>query len=291
MRVLVLGCQGDLGSEIMYQGEDRGLTMEGTTHSYLDVTDSAGVWHRVVETPLQPDVVVNCTAYHRVDQAEKDPKAAAAVNTDAVRGIAAACKEAGALFVTVSTDYVFDGRQERPYVEADACHPVNVYGQTKWDGEREALFSGARHLVIRTSGLFGSRFGKSSKGGDFPKRLLGWAREGKRLEVVGDLRFAPTYVPFLAGRILDLAMAGSQGLWHVTNSGEVCWAGLAEEVLRAAGVQAEVEWIPAEHLEKHGAARRPRYSVLRSERAQAPAPFYSPLLHGYVRSLVEKEAT
>ena len=174
----------------------------------------------------------------------------------------AAC-EIGALMVHVSTDYVFDGGMERAYTEADTPAPRSVYGVSKLSGENLVGGSGAAHLIVRTSGVFGLG-GSRTKGGSFPERILARARSGAALRVVDDQVLSPTYAPDLATTIVALVEGNARGLVHVTNSGEASWHGFAVATLELAGIRAHVARISTEDL--RAAAARPAYSVLASER-------------------------
>jgi dTDP-4-dehydrorhamnose reductase len=213
-----------------------------------------------------PDVVFNAAAYNNVDGAEADPAAAFTVNALGPLHLARACRAQGTLLVHVSTDYVFDGRDERPIPEERCPHPLSVYGASKLAGETLVAASGTAHLVVRTSALFGSG-GSRDKGGSFVERVLARARAGHELRVVNDQTFAPTYAPDLARALLALVEAGARGLFHVTNDGACTWHALAVASLAAAGVDAPVEPITSNALA--APARRPRYSVLEGARYRA----------------------
>jgi dTDP-4-dehydrorhamnose reductase len=229
--------------------------------SDLDLRDSSALTQAVRECGA--DLVVNAAAYNDVDGAERQPELAFAVNAQGPGQLALACEEAGARLVHVSTDYVFDGRQTRPYTEDDEPRPLGVYGASKLAGEQAVLGSRARSLVLRTSGVFGDG-GSRVKGGSFVERILARARAGEPLRVVCDQVFSPTYAPDLAGALLALLERGARGLVHVTNSGTCSWHGLAEAALRLAGSEVPLTAIRAEQLGRPAA--RPAYSVLSNER-------------------------
>lgn len=256
------GSAGQLGRELAlrFGGE---LAWAGGRDA-LDVTDARAVAELVAR--VRPDVVFNAAAYNRVDAAESEPERAFAVNALAPRALALAAREAGALVVHVSTDYVFDGAQARPYREDDPARPLSVYGESKRAGERHVLESGAEALVVRTSGVLG-RGGSAQKGGSFVDRILAQARAGKPLRVVADQRFSPTAASDLAGALLALVGLRARGLVHVTNEGSCSWHELAGAALAAAGLERPVEAITAAELRLP--ARRPAYSVLDNAHARA----------------------
>jgi dTDP-4-dehydrorhamnose reductase len=259
VRALVAGAAGQLGRELRaHLGEE--LLWAGG-RGELDVTDEAAVAALVAR--LRPDVVFNATAYNRVDAAESEPERAFAVNALAPRALAKAARDAGALLVHVSSDYVFDGASARPYLEDDPARPLSVYGASKLLGEQHVLASGAEALVVRTSGVLG-RGGSAQKGGSFVDRILAQARAGKPLRVVADQVFAPTFADELAAALIGLARRGVRGLCHVTNEGSCSWHGLAAAALAAAGLALAVEPITAAELKLP--ARRPSYSVLDTSR-------------------------
>jgi dTDP-4-dehydrorhamnose reductase len=262
VRVLVAGAHGQLGRALQARlGTRLALAAD---RAALDVTDAAAVLRMVRE--CEPELVLNAAAYNDVDGAERSPELAFAVNAEAPAHLARACEDAGAALVHVSTDYVFDGSQQRPYTERDEPRPLGVYGASKLAGERAVLGSRCASLVVRTSGVFGAR-GSRIKGGSFVERILARAREGAPLAVVCDQVFSPTYAPDLAEALLELAERKARGVVHVTNSGSCSWHALAEAALRCAGIDAPVTALRAEELGRP--ARRPPYSVLSNERSQA----------------------
>lgn len=255
MKVLVAGASGQLGQSLVHLLGER-LAWSGG-RSDLDVTDGAAVSARLHH--VRPDVVVNASAYNKVDAAQDDPESAFRVNAVAPLTLALACREIGARLVHVSTDYVFDGQKVEPYTEDDAPRPRSVYGLSKRAGELNVLSLGSPALIVRTSGVLGEG-GSRAKGGSFVERILQKARRGETLRVVDDQVFAPTYAPDLAAALWALVDAGTRGLVHVTNEGSCTWHALAQEALRAAGLPAHVE--PITSAELGLAAPRPPYSVL-----------------------------
>jgi dTDP-4-dehydrorhamnose reductase len=262
VKALVVGSRGQLGSALCALLGER-CAWAGDREE-LDVCQADAVSERL--RSVRPDVVFNATAYNAVDAAETQPALALAVNTVAVRHLALACRETGALLVHVSTDYVFDGTAQRPYTEDDAARPLNVYGVSKRAGELMALATAGEHLVVRTSGVIGLG-GSPDKGGSFVERVLARARRGEALRVVDDQVFSPTYAPDLAAALVELVELGGRGLLHVTNQGECSWHALAAHALAVAGVAAQPTAIRTAELSQ--AARRPAYSVLANARAQA----------------------
>lgn len=267
MRVVVVGAAGQLGRElvrVLPPAETVGLVRDD-----LDLHDTGAIAPTLAA--LAPDVVVNASAENRVDAAEDDATDAVAVNAVAVAAMARACRGLGALFVHVSTDYVFDGRAGRPYTEDDAPNPESAYARTKLAGELLARSLAPRHAVVRVAGLY-AHGGSRGKGGSFIDRILAQAREGRPLRVVNDQITAPTWARDVAetlARLLPRLRAGQapSGLYHVTNSGACSWYEFARTALELAGVRAEVGAVSTGELGAR--APRPAYSVLANARLAA----------------------
>jgi len=252
LRVFVTGANGMLARALIRELERRGHDAVAFGRDALDVTDAAAV-ERVVRESA-PDVVVQCAAYTRVDDAENDEATAFAVNAEATRNVARACRAVGARLVYPSTDYVFDGRASAPYRPDHPTAPLNAYGRTKLAGEEAAREAGD-WLVVRTSWLYGAG------GRNFVSTILARAREGAPLRVVDDQRGTPTWTGTLAATLAGLLEADvPSGIYHTTGRGETTWYGFACEALRLAGIEAEIVPVATEAFPTP--ARRPRYSVL-----------------------------
>jgi dTDP-4-dehydrorhamnose reductase len=264
MRVLITGADGQLGTDLCRVLQNVEITP--CTHSDLDVTDALSI--RAVFNRHQPEVVINTAAYLRVDDCEDEKERAFAVNTLGARNIAVACQETGAVLAHVSTDYVFGGKTEpraSPYIESDLPLPCNTYGRSKLAGEALVQDACARHVIIRTSGLFGTA-GSSGKGGNFVETVIRMAREGRELRIISDQMFSPTYSKDLAQKIGEIIRSGHYGVFHVTNRGSCSWFELARTILAVLGMDnALVPITSAQHPQK---ARRPPYSVLGNRRLE-----------------------
>jgi dTDP-4-dehydrorhamnose reductase len=263
LRILLLGKKGQVGWELARALAPLGeVTALGRAE--LDLADVP----RLIATvrALQPEVIVNAAAYTAVDKAESEQDAAFAVNATAPRVLAEEAKRSGALLVHFSTDYVFDGAKATPYVEEDPTNPLNVYGASKLAGERAIAAAGCRHLILRTSWVYGPR------GANFMLSMLRLARERPQLRVVDDQVGAPTSSRAIAdatAAVLVRAMAspGLEGLYHLTASGETSWCGFARAILARAGIEIPVVPIPTEQYPTP--ARRPRNSRLDCARLRA----------------------
>jgi dTDP-4-dehydrorhamnose reductase len=259
MRVLVFGGSGQLGSEIVRRWTD--CEIAAPASSEVDVEDALSVATSIAA--YGPDLVVNCTAFHNVDLCEREPERAFAVNATAVERIARAARTAGAAFVTISTDYVFDGETDRPYRESDEPHPLSQYGASKLEGERRVERLHMDAYVVRTCGLYGTRI-SSSKGYTFVDRVLAKARAGETQAIVADAFASPTYAVHLADALRALIETRAYGLYHAADTGPVSWYDFAAEALRRADVPGVLE--PTCRAAWKPETPRPRFSALASER-------------------------
>jgi dTDP-4-dehydrorhamnose reductase len=266
MTWVVTGCGGQLGSALVALLEGEGESVQALSHAELDVAESAAV-RSLLSTPAPgPKIVVNAAAFTHVDRCEREPEAAGRGNAQAPAVLAAACREAGARLVHLSTDYVFPGDADRPYRETDPTGPRTVYGQTKLAGEEAVRNASEDFLVVRTSWVFG-------RGRNFIASILAQAELRRRgevqgpLRVVSDQRGRPTYAADLARGIRRLVEVGARGLYHVANAGEATWWDLARASLDEAGYRGlEVERIRTRDLA--AGAPRPAWSVLDCSKAE-----------------------
>ncbi|HEY0170506.1 MAG TPA: dTDP-4-dehydrorhamnose reductase [Pyrinomonadaceae bacterium] len=256
MKIIITGAGGLVGGALSRRLASSGNEVLAPLRAELDVTD-AGAVERLVGAE-RPSLVVNC-AVIGVDECERDPAAARAVNVEAPRSLARAAADAGAAFLHFSTNYVFDGEGERFYTEADEPRPSSVYGRTKADGERAALDANALSLVVRTSWVFGA--GKRS----FLSTAHGEMRAGRRVRAIRDTWASVTYVEDLAARVGELLAADARGLFHVVNEGACTYEEFAREAASLAGL-GEREAAPLVETVTEAEMRRP-----------APRPRYTPL--------------
>ena len=267
-----------LGRDVVRAAERAGHDALGLAHADLDVTD-AGAVERAIAAE-RPGAVVNCAAYTNVDGAEEDPGAAQAINGDAAGILAAAAAAAGARVVYPSSDYVFAGDKRSPYVESDPTGPRSSYGASKLAGEEATAAAGGRHLIVRTSWLFGTG------GRNFVDTMLGLGRERDELKVVRDQVGCPTYTGHLAEAIVRMLDSRLDGVVHVAGGGACSWHEFAVEIFRQAKVEVRVNPCTTEEFPRP--APRPAYSVLASERRGAP---HLPAWHdGLACYLTEKGA-
>jgi len=280
MRVLIAGAGGQLGIDVVRCCTDAGDDVVATSHGDLDVGDRDSVLGTL--SALRPDVVVNCAAWTAVDDCESDPARALANNGLAVRWLAEGCERAGARLVQISTDYVFDGLLDRPYVESDQPSPQSVYGSSKLVGETEALALGTAATIVRTSWVC------SRHGSNMVKTIMRLAAERSELKFVDDQVGHPTFTSDLAPMIRRLAVDGRSGIHHVTNQTSTSWYGFAREVVAAMGKDPEmVRPIKTAELQPPRPARRPANSVLDNAVLRAAG---LPLLRDFTEPLRETVA-
>jgi dTDP-4-dehydrorhamnose reductase len=241
MKVLLLGAQGQLGTELVRTNP--GHDLHAHTRAEADLTEERSLVDCVrLEAP---EVVVNTVAFNQTERCETEPHAAWVVNTLVPRTLARVCGEVGARLVHFSTDFVFDGTKGSPYVESDAPHPINVYGLTKYGGERFVLAASGRNLVCRTAGLYG-KVGSRIKGGNFVQAILSRAEKGEPLRVVNDISLSPTSAEDLAAQTWALvAQSAAGGVYHMTNTGGCTWFEFAQVILQARGLSANLSPIPS----------------------------------------------
>jgi dTDP-4-dehydrorhamnose reductase len=264
VKAIVFGAAGQLGSELTRLiGKDSGVTREE-----LSVTDPQAL--DALLSSRRPDLVFNCAAYNAVDRAEAERELAYAVNSEGPANIAMSCARHGIRLVHFSTNFVFDGALERPYVETDEAHPLSVYGSSKLEGEQRVLELLPEALVIRTSAVFGDT-GSAIKGGSFPERIVARARLGQPLRVVADQKVNPTYAGALAPAAIKLAESRLEGVVHVVAGGCAGWDEFARVALVECGVTAEVEAILTADLA--APAARPPNGCLESTRTAALPPW------------------
>jgi len=261
MRLLVTGAAGMLGQAVVAHAERGGHRALALSRAQLDVTDRAAVDGAVAQA--RPDAVIHCAAWTDVDGAESNLAQALAVNGDGAGHVARAAAAHGAHLVHLSTDYVFDGTGERPYLESDPTGPRSAYGASKLEGERQVLAAGAGPAVVRTSWLFGAG------GRNFVDTMLALGEQREQVSVVTDQVGCPTWTGHLAPALIELARRAAQGVYHVAGAGECSWNELAVEVFDQAGVACRVLASTTESTGRP--APRPPYSVLRSGRPDAPA--------------------
>ncbi len=255
MKAVVTGTSGLVGRAVAEHCTRSGDQIIDRDHAALDITDA-----REVNATLdreRPDVLINCAAWTDVDGCELNPERAQVANARGPELLALACRRVGALLITISTDYVFDGEKEGFYTQRDQPNPQSVYAASKLEGEQRAQLAWARTIVVRTGYIFGSR------GKNFLSTMVERARRGERLRAINDSFGTPTYAPDLADRLRRLAQLDLPGTYHVVNAGDgASFDDFARLALEAAGLDiASIEGVSMSTLKRP--APRPRNSRLR----------------------------
>lgn len=280
---VVFGAGGQLGVELVRVFAQRGFEVVALERARADIGDAQAVERCLAE--VRPQVVLNAAAYNLVDLAEKEPEAAFRINALGVRNLAIACRDAGALLVHYSTDYVFDGRKGGPYVETDATHPLGAYAVSKLAGELYAHAYAENALVIRTCGVFGPG-GRNTARGNFVETMLRLAAGGKPIRVVEDFVASPTYSPALAERTAEMVEKGAQGVYHVGGGEPISWYAYARAVFDAAGLQPDLQ--PTNAQAHTTPAKRPQYSALSNGRMEGLGVGQMPPLRDCLRDYFER---
>lgn len=278
MRVVVTGAGGLVGRAVASAFKAKGEDVRAFDHQDFDISDDASV-NRILQS-ASPDVLVNCAAWTNVDACEFEKERAIRANALGPELLALACRKTGALFITISTDYVFDGTRDGFYTQRDQPNPQSVYAASKLEGERRAQNAWARTIVVRSGYIFGVG------GSNFLSTFIEAARRGEHLKVINDSFGTPTYAPHLAQRLHRLAEIDLPGLYHVVNSGGgASFAQFAERAFALAGL--DLRFLQAVSLESLSRpAARPRNSRLACLLSQAigiePLPLWTDAVGEFV---------
>ena len=299
MKVFVTGVAGQLGHDVMndlaargyegigtdiapqYSGADDGTAVTTMPYVSLDITDRDAVEKTITE--LNPDVVVHCAAWTAVDLAEDDDKKAKvhAINADGTQNIADSCKKIDAKMVYISTDYVLNGQGKRPCEPDDKIEPLNVYGQTKYEGELAIEEHVKKFFTVRIAWVFGVN------GKNFIKTMLNLGKTHDHLTVVNDQTGSPTYTYDLARLLVDMIQTDKYGRYHATNEGICTWYEFACEIFKQAGMNVSVA--PVSSDEYPAKAKRPSNSRMDKSKLTAngftPLPTWQDALSRYLKEI------
>jgi len=258
MNIAVIGSNGQLGSDVVRVFADQGENVYSLTHADIEVSSLESVADCL--RSKRPEIVINTAAMHHVENCEQEPGKAYAVNAVGARNLATVTRDLGAVLIHVSTDYVFDGKKDEPYVENDIPLPLNVYGNSKLAGEYFVRTLNSKHFVLRTSALYGKHPCRAKGGQNFVDLMLRLARERGRVRVVDSEFVSPTPTVDVARQIAALTRCDAYGLYHATAEGSCSWYEFAREIFSVAEIEVKLEAAaPSEFPAK---VPRPRYSVL-----------------------------
>jgi dTDP-4-dehydrorhamnose reductase len=279
--MLVLGAHGMLGrdlTEILRSSSQREVVPWDLGE--IDIREEKETVEKIGE--LRPDVIINAAAFTRVDDCESQMDQAFAVNAEGMRHVALAALRCQAKVVYLSTDYIFDGKKNEPYLEGDPPQPLNAYGRSKWKGEEYVRALLKRWLIVRTQWLYGKH------GKNFVTSILGQARERDELRIVDDQVGSPTYSVDLSKILAALIQKEAEGVFHVTNSGICSWYEFGRAILQLSGL-GKIRVIPISSQELKSPATRPPHSVLGCQKLTAtmgtmPRPWIE-ALRDYLESL------
>lgn len=262
MKIAIIGANGQLGHDLARVFENTNHEMIPLTHADIDVTDLKSSSDML--NNIQPDAVINCAAYVRVDDAEDFAYKSFAVNALGARNVALICSELNSLLVHISTDYIFDGRKKQPYTEEDVPNPLNVYGNSKLAGEYFVRSILEKYYIIRSSSLFGAA-GASGKGGNFVETMIKKANNKEEIKVVDDMIMSPTHTLDAAKMIENIITKKLPfSTYHVANAGQCTWYDFAKRIFEILDMQANLSPTKTNILQSK--ARRPMFSPLISAR-------------------------
>ena len=256
MKVLVTGAKGQLGYDVMNELAKRGYEGIGVDVQEMDITDAQAVDRVITESGA--DKVIHCAAYTAVDAAEDNVDLCRKVNAQGTENIAKVCKKLDIPMLYLSTDYVFDGEGTRPWEPDDERHPLNVYGQTKYEGELAIEENLDKYFIVRIAWVFGVN------GKNFIKTMLKLAENHDTITVVNDQVGSPTYTYDLSRLLVDMIETDKYGRYHATNEGLCTWYEFAVEIFRQAGISVNV--VPVTSEEFQAKAKRPHNSRLNKDK-------------------------
>lgn len=259
MKILITGANGQLGQEFRALADQyQSVQFYFFSKDDLDIADEEAVALSI--DSIKPDMCINCAAYTAVDKAEEDSEAAFRINAEGAKNLALICKQKNVRLIHISTDYVFDGNGQKPYVESDVTAPVGVYGASKLAGEKWVQQYAPEAVIIRTSWVF------SVYGNNFVKTMLRLMSVKESLNVVSDQKGCPTYAADLAQAVMAIVKSGQwlPGLFHYCNSEETNWFEFAKKIKEHCGFHCSVN--PITTAQYPTPAKRPAYSVLDTQK-------------------------
>jgi dTDP-4-dehydrorhamnose reductase len=287
MKLLITGCNGQLGNELKVLAKD--YIQHQFTFTDIEELDISNfdTLEKYIKKNI-PDCIINCAAYTAVDKAEGEKEKAFLINSVAAKNLAELSTKFNALLVHISSDYIFDGKSSKPYVETDSSNPKSLYGKTKLNGEVEIVFNAKKAIIIRTSWLY------SSFGINFVKTILEKGKEKGELNVVSDQIGTPTYARDLAKTILEIIPdyhpKNNTEIYHFSNEGATSWYDFAKEILELANIKCKVN--PVETKDYPTAAQRPQYSLLNKTKIKKEfniqIPYWKDSLKECIQKIIQK---
>lgn len=279
MKVLVTGVKGQLGYDVVNELEKRGHEAVGVDVEEMDITDADKVKKMILEE--NPEAVIHCAAYTAVDAAEENETVCRKVNTDGTVNIAKVCGENNIKMMYISTDYVFDGEGEHYWQPDELRNPLNVYGQTKYEGELAVEKEVEKYFIVRIAWVFGLN------GKNFIKTMLNLGKTHDELSVVDDQVGSPTYTFDLARLLVDMIETDKYGKYHATNEGICTWCEFAKEIFRQAGMNVKVNPVTSEEFPTK--AKRPHNSRMSKDKLDEQGftrlPSWQDALERYLKCL------
>ena len=257
--ILLIGSNGQLGQEFKKLFNNNNIKYLAVDHNELDISNEKEI-KSFFELNNKFDIIINCAAYNEVDKGEEESAMVIKINTYGALELAKYAKEINAIYVTYSTDFVFDGKKREPYTEEDIPNPLSEYGKSKANGEKLVLENYEKSYVIRTSWLFGIG------GNNFNKQVINWSKTKDILKIADDLVSVPTYAKDLAYFSWKLIQTGRFGLYHITNSGVTSKYEQAKYILEKIKWKGKIERAKADDFKSP--AERPKYSKLSSEKVE-----------------------
>ena len=254
MRILVTGAKGQLGTDLMDELSKRNISAVGVDIDEMDITDELQL-NEVIDRECNNgglDAIIHCAAHTAVDKAEDEPGLVRLINATGTENIAKACNKHGLTMMYISTDYVFDGEGTRPWEPDDERHPLNVYGQMKYEGELAVEKYVKNYFIVRISWVFGLR------GNNFVKTMIRLGKERGEVSVINDQVGSPTYTPDLARLLVDMIQTDKYGRYHATNEGLCSWYDYALEIYKQTGLDVKVTAVTSEAFAAK--AKRPHNS-------------------------------
>ncbi|HEY6377499.1 MAG TPA: dTDP-4-dehydrorhamnose reductase [Edaphobacter sp.] len=265
MKIAVVGADGQLGSDLATAFTANGDEVRALTHSHIEIADLNSV--ACVLEEIQPNVIVNTAAMHHVENCEREPTQAFAVNGLGPKNLALMARNLGAVLMHVSTDYVFDGNKASPYTEDDSPRPLNTYGITKLAGEHFIRSNTERYFVVRTSGLYGRNPCRAKGGLNFIELMLKLAKERGEVSVVDSEIVSPTFTTELAEQLVQLSHSDCYGLYHATAEGSCSWYEFAKEIFESTDIPVRLKVAGSDEFPAK--VPRPKYSVLENRALKA----------------------